>query len=261
MGSTLIGPACAVAIAVVAWRAGSLSASGAVAAVVVGSTAMLAGWPWGLFLVGWFAIATIASRVGRTAKQQRTGDVVAKGGTRDAVQVLANGGVYGAAALVAILHPDMAGVAAVGAAGALVAAGADTLATETGTLWRGQPFSLRTFTGVPTGTSGAVSVPGTAGLLLAAVGLALLATWVGLIASSAVPAVIMAGAAGAMADTLVGAWWQARRWCPVCARETEQVVHQCGTGTRHHAGLAWLTNDVVNALCTLVGAVLAIRLS
>ncbi|WP_353268345.1 DUF92 domain-containing protein, partial [Gemmatimonas sp.] len=59
---------------------------------------------------------------------------------------------------------------------------------------------------------------------------------------------------GAVVDTVVGAWWQARRWCPSCERETEQHRHRCGTTTVHYRGVSWLGNDAVNLLCTVAGA-------
>lgn len=241
-------------IAGVAWRSGSLSKSGLPAAVLVGGTAMTAGASWGLFLVLWFVSASLASRIGRRTKERATAEVVAKGGQRDAAQVLANGGVFALSAAAALLLPSQAALLAMVGAGALVAAGADTLATETGTLWRGQPWSLRTWSRVPTGSSGAVSVPGTLGMALGAWLLALGAMFTGLIPSDRVFHVTLAGIAGATADTVIGAWWQVRRWCASCERETEQTVHRCGSITRPWRGLSWLDNDLVNFLCTTVGA-------
>jgi uncharacterized protein (TIGR00297 family) len=241
-------------VALLAWRAGSLSGSGAGAALIVGTVCLTAGRAWGVFLVLWFVLASLASKVGQRAKEAATGDVVAKGGPRDALQVLANGGVYAAAALVALVRPELAAVAAALGAAALVAAGADTLATETGTLSKGRPWSLRTGGFVPTGSSGAVSVPGSAGMLLAALGFALSAYGVGLIPMTAVAPVALAGVAGAVVDTIVGAWWQARRWCPSCERETEQARHRCGAATVPYRGVSWLGNDAVNLICTVAGA-------
>lgn len=258
VSTAAIPTAVAAAIALTAYRAGSLTRSGAAAATLVGALALMAGRSWGAFLVAWFVIASVASRIGRGSKQARTGDVVEKGGARDAMQVVANGGVFAAAAVVALWRPESNAAAALAAAGALVAAGADTLATETGTLWRGAPFSLRHWTRVVAGTSGAVSLVGSLGMLGGALSLAVVAALTGLIPSDAVLRLAVAGVAGAVGDTLIGAWWQARRWCPSCERETEQTVHRCGTPTRPCGGVAPLTNDAVNALCTLIGAAAAI---
>jgi uncharacterized protein (TIGR00297 family) len=251
-----VGTGLAALVAGTAWRAGSLSRGGAVAALVTGSIAMSAGRPWGLFLVIWFVSASLASRMGRRTKEAATGDVVAKGGQRDATQVLANGGVFALCALWSFL--DHGTVPAVAGASALVAAGADTLATETGTLWRGRPWSLRTRGPVPTGTSGAVSLPGTFGMVGGALLLAFVASVCGLIGRADIALVALSGVVGAVADTVIGAFWQARRWCPQCERETEQALHRCGVATHPWRGVAWLTNDAVNLACTIIGALYAL---
>jgi uncharacterized membrane protein len=72
--------------------------------------------------------------------------------------------------------------------------------------------------------------------------------------------VAIGGAAGAMADSLLGATLQERRWCDACALATERRVHDCGTRTRLAGGLAWMDNDAVNLLATLTGAVVAATL-
>lgn len=258
--AVVIATAAAMLIAGVAHTAGSLSRSGAIAAAIVGTIAMTAGWSWGLFLVGWFVGASALSRAGRVAKLARTGDVVEKGDRRDAGQVLANGGVFTLAAAVSLWRPEWASLAALAGAGALAAAGSDTAATEVGTLWGGPPWSLRQRAGAVPGTSGAVSRVGTIGMLAAAGALAAMAAAFDLIAWSSAGPVAYAAACGALADTIAGAWLQARRWCPRCARETEQQLHRCGTRTLEAGGLAWLTNDRVNLLCTVVGAGVALAL-
>lgn len=260
--SVLIGCGAAVAIAFVAWRKGSLSGSGAIAAAIGGALSMIAGLPWGIFLVVWFLYASLLSRAGRDAKAARTGEIIAKGGRRDAWQVLANGGVYFVLAAWTV-GTALGGVSggsvdlAVLAAAALVAAGADTTATEVGTWWRGASVSVRTWQQVPAGTSGAVSLMGSLAMVAAAVILAGVAVTAGLIPSPALWVVAAAGVAGAVTDTLLGATLQARRICLRCGKATEQRVHRCGGDTRLAGGLAWMDNDMVNALCTLTAAGIA----
>ncbi len=266
-------------VSVVAWRAGSLRRDGAVAAALVGVLALQVSWGWGIFLIGWFVTASALSRVGRTRKAARTCDIVMKDDRRDAMQVLANGGVFAACALVAVAmrafgadgHSPLAFAAtlpatlpaaleatlAAAAAGSLAAAGADTWATEIGTLWGGSPWSLRDGRRVPAGTSGAVTLTGTLGGLCGALALSGLASVVGVIPPSGIAAVALGGAAGATADTVLGAWGQERRWCPRCASATERGVHVCGTATEHRGGVRRLDNDLVNAVCTLVGAIVS----
>ena len=73
--------------------------------------------------------------------------------------------------------------------------------------------------------------------------------------------VALGGVVGALLDSLLGATVQARRWCAMCARETERAVHDCGTATRPLRGWAWLDNDLVNFLSNAAGGLLAALLS
>ena len=72
---------------------------------------------------------------------------------------------------------------------------------------------------------------------------------------------IVAGIAGALADSLIGATLQERRWCATCDRASERRVHDCGTTTRHGGGREWMDNDLVNLIATFVGAAVAALLA
>lgn len=248
----LLGALLAGAIATVALRARALSRDGAVAATVMGAVATAAGWAWAGVLILFFLLGTAVSRVGAARKARRTAAIVAKGGARDARQVLANGGGFALLALASVAWPWPAWWA--GAIGALAAAASDTFATEIGTLASLPPRSILGRGAVPPGTSGGVSLPGTLGGVLGALLLALpaaaLAGW-GLGAAGLLTA---AGVLGSLADSLLGATLQARRWCGTCEAHTEREVHSCGRATVHAGGVRWLDNDAVNLAATLVGA-------
>ncbi len=255
-------------VALVAVRLGSLSRGGAVAASVIGALALLVSWGWGVFLVSWFALATAISRLGRAKKSARTRGVVVKGDRRDAWQVLANGGVFALCALLTLLVQRSVGGAAdalpmlaVAAAGALAAAGADTWATEIGTLVGGAPWSLRRRAAVPVGTSGAVTLVGTLAAVAGGLLLAAIAALARMYPPALVGAVALAAVVGALADSVLGAWWQERRRCPRCQSDTEQRVHECGADTLRTGGVGPLDNDAVNLCCTIIGAVVALCLS
>jgi uncharacterized protein (TIGR00297 family) len=253
----------AIGIALVARRARALTPDGAVAAAFMGTVAVAAGWGWGILLVAFFLSSTALSRLGASAKAERTGAIVAKGGERDAMQVVANGGVFALAALLALSDTLRAAAdastdarwIALGA-GALAAAASDTWATEVGTLAGGTPRALRGWRRVAPGTSGAVSLAGTLAALAGAGAIALhvrVLGWPGDVAL----AVLAGGVAGSTVDTLLGATIQARRRCPRCDAPTERAVHRCGTATVADGGLAWLDNDLVNLACTIAGGLLA----
>lgn len=258
IGRALAGLALAAAISIVARRARSLTSSGAIAATAIGTLAIAAGWSWGALLIVYFATSTALSHLGKASKERRTASVVAKGGARDATQVLANGAMFAAAALVATMRPDVRWIAL--GAGSLAASAADTWATEIGTLYGGNPRSILTWRIVPVGTSGGVSAIGSLAAVAGAVFVALvIATlgWTSIVARG----VMIGGVAGALADSLLGATIQSRRWCDTCARETERTVHDCGTPTHNRRGLAWLDNDLVNFLSNVAGALVAAALS
>lgn len=246
-----VGVLSASLVAGVAYQLNTLSRSGALAAVTVGSMAVGGGWNFAVLLLVFFASASILTRYQARFKEARTTDIIAKGAARDAIQVFANGGVFAAALLIALLSAQPA--AAFAAVGALAAATADTWATEIGSLSRRPPRSILTGQTVPTGTSGGVTALGG---LAAAAGALFIGTiaWSGGMPSQIVPAAITGGLAGAAADSIVGASMQVRRWCKSCKAFTEREVHTCGNRTDQASGVSWLDNDMVNVLCTLVGA-------
>jgi uncharacterized protein (TIGR00297 family) len=257
LARALIGAVLSAFVALAARGTRTLGTSGAIVGALVGTISIAAGWSWGMLLLAFFASASALSSLGGRKKAERVGPIVEKGGERDAGQVLANGGVFAVAALGSLLAPSPIWYAI--GAGALAASTADTWATEIGTLERGDPISIISGRRVAPGTSGGITLVGTA----AGVGGALFIGAVAALANWQAPfaAVALGGVAGALADSLLGATLQSRRWCELCATATERLVHTCGTPTRHAAGLAGFDNDAVNAACSTVGALVALLLS
>jgi uncharacterized protein (TIGR00297 family) len=251
----LVGLVLAAAIALLAMRARALSRTGAAAAALVGTTCIAAGWGWGALLLLFFGASSALSRHRLNTKEERTAAIVAKGGERDAAQVLANGAPFALAALGSLVWPS-AGWYALGA-GALAAATSDTWATEIGTLAAHPPRSIIGWRRVPPGTSGGVSLPGTLAAVAGAGFIALASAVVGW-PSSAAWAALVGGFAGSTADSLLGATLQARRWCSRCMAATERTTHGCGQTTVPSGGLAWLDNDRVNFLSGLIGAMVGV---
>ena len=253
----MTGGLLAIGISLLALRARSLTFTGALAAAVVGTLAMAAGWSWGILLISFFVTASALSRLGAQRKAELVGAVTEKAGQRDAIQVLSNGGVFAVSSLGYLLVPSPLWYAT--GIGALAASTADTWGTEVGTLLGGQPVSVISGRTVAPGTSGGVTLTGTlaslTGALFIGAGAAL--------ASLPVPfaAIALGGIAGALADSLLGATLQVRRWCDLCATATERRVHSCATPTRHAGGLAGFDNDAVNAVSSGVGALVALLLS
>jgi uncharacterized protein (TIGR00297 family) len=245
----------AVAVAMGAYAVGSLSRSGTVAAIVVGTLTFGIGGPLpGVLLLLFFISSSILSRVGGLRKR-KVAAAFAKGGRRDHGQVMANG------ALAALLSVGFGltgnPVWLAGLTGALAAVNADTWATELGVLARQGPRLITTGVRMEPGTSGAVSVLGVAAALAGA----LLISMPAAVAAHAPVLALIAtsgGLAGSLFDSLLGATVQAIYICPACAKETERhPVHSCGTPTVPLRGWRWLDNDGVNFAASLVGMVLS----
>jgi uncharacterized protein (TIGR00297 family) len=243
------------------WQ-GALSAGGWLGAVVVGTlTAGLGGWDWGLLVIVFFVSSSGLSRLGARRKAGFVAGQWEKGSRRDWGQVMANGGLVSLLAVLYLLWPAPAWWAA--AVGVLATVTGDTWATEVGVLSRSQPWLITTARRVPAGVSGGVTLLGSAAALLgsavigfAALGLAWLMrhqaqAW-------APAAALTGGAAGVLLDSLLGATLQSIWWCPRCRIETERRVHICGTLTVPLRGWRWLNNDMVNALSSAAGGLVAV---
>ena len=238
-----------------AYAVGALSASGMVAAGVLGGVTFgLGGLRPSLLLLWFFLSSSLLTRLFRKRKKSVNLEY-AKGGARDLTQVLANGGVAGVALVVYVLGGLQPALYAF--AGALAVANADTWATELGVLSRRPPRLITNGRTVPAGTSGAVSGVGFLAALAGAGTIACLAGWL-FADTHLLLAAMIAGFLGSSLDSYLGACCQRVYYCPECQRETEKhPLHSCGATTEVFRGPGWLNNDTVNALATLFGSVLA----
>ena len=243
-------------------RTRALTAGGGAAAFGIGTLTYASGeLPFTLVLLAFFLPSVALSRLGRARKRALID--VGKSGPRDALQVLANGGVATACAVAFARTRDQRWARAF--AGAYAAATADTWATEIGTLARGRPRSIFTLRPVATGISGGVTAAGTAAEFAGAAWLSLCALVC--LRTPARPAgvrdlltVAAAGVAGASVDSVLGGSLQELRYCAACDRACETNPHACGAPTVAVRGVPGVSNDIVNLLATVAGAALAFTL-
>ncbi len=169
------------AAAAAGYAAKSVGRSGAIGGAIIGMAIFLAlGWQGWTLLFVTFLAATIATRTGRARKQQ-LGIAEERGGRRGAGNAIANTGVAAIAATLAGLdvHPGAAQLAFVTA---LVAGGSDTIASEMGKAYGRRTYSITSLSRVAPGTSGAMSIEGTAAGVIGAIGLSGVAIALGLLA-------------------------------------------------------------------------------
>lgn len=198
-----------VLVAIAGYAARTVTTSGAVCGALLGITIVLSvGWGGWVLLLATFGLAVVTSRVGWRRKTA-LGIAEERGGRRGGGNAFANTGVAAAAAALASLsyaeHPALIAFVA-----ALAAGGSDTVASEIGKAWGTRTLLVPTFRRVPPGTSGAISLEGTAAGLAAAVALAALAVSFGLVHLKTVPILVAGATIGAFAESAMGATLEGR---------------------------------------------------
>lgn len=110
----------------------------------------------------------------------------------------------------------------------------DTSASEVGKAYGKRTFLITTLKAVPRGTEGAVSLEGTLAGIVASVAIALIAWTVGLITPVGIGVCIISAFIATNVESVIGATVQEK--------------------------INWLTNEIVNIINTLVGAIVAIAI-
>ena len=248
-----------IVVALAYWR-GSLSRSGAAAALMVGTLIFgFGGLAWGVLLVLFFVSSSLFSHFKEEEKKQAA-EKFDKGHRRDMGQVLANGGLGSLIALFSILFPSMTWFPLY--IGVIATVTADTWATELGTLARTPPRLITSGQVVEVGTSGGVSLLGTAVSLTGGLIVGLVAGLLDPTLNLIIAVIIGAsgGLAGSLIDSFLGATVQQIYYCDHCQKDTERKIHKCGHETRPLRGWSWLNNDLVNLLASAAGGVVAVIL-
>lgn len=266
MGDWLVGMLCSGLVAWVAWRKRSLSVSGAIAALIVGTILFATGsLAWFGSMIFFFVSSSLLTRWRHRDKAQAEA-AYEKSGRRDAGQVVANGGLATLLCLIFAWTREPLWLYLF--VGVMATVTADTWATEIGGQSRQKPYSILSGRRVEPGTSGGITL---VGLLASAAGGTLIGAAIWFFAWISGEALIIqtgwwwqwlmaglfGGLLGSLVDSLLGAAWQRKNRCIVCAKELEAAVH-CGQSTQHSRGFLWLGNDAVNLLSSAAGGVVAL---
>jgi uncharacterized protein (TIGR00297 family) len=163
-----------------------------------------------------FAVTLAATRTGKRRKQELS--AAEKSAGRSASQVMANLGV---AMLILVVAPSTGVVLALAA---LAEAAADTSSSEIGMAFPGRTIMITTGKSVTSGIDGGISLVGSFAAIGAAAVIAIAALVLGLIPSRLASIVIVAGVAGMLFDSLLGALFERKGYL------NNDAVNLMGTG-------------------------------
>ena len=195
-------------VAAAGYRARTVSASGAIAGATIGCVIFCAlGWQGWMMLFVTFLAAAMATRMGFQRKML-LGIAEERGGRRGAGNAIANTGVAAIAAVLAVasIHAEAARWVF---AAALAAGGSDTIASEIGKAWGRTTWSITALAPVPPGTSGAMSMEGTAAGIFGAILLGAIAILLKLVPGTALAVIVIASTIGALIESGLGATLEA----------------------------------------------------
>ncbi|MBN1317950.1 MAG: DUF92 domain-containing protein, partial [Anaerolineales bacterium] len=244
----LIGLLISGAIGFAGYTKKALNISGVIGAILVGTLIYgLGGWQWGLLLVSFFIGSSLLSRF-KEREKTALAEKFAKGHERDLGQTLANGGLGALLAIASILvDTSYQPVLFAAFIGAMATVNADTWATEIGVLSAHQPRMITNGQPVQVGTSGGITILGTAATVVGSAFIGSMAIVFSLLGGGSMLSTsqifligTISGLAGAFFDSFLGATIQAIYYCDHCKKETEKTIHICGESTRMIRGWKWL---------------------
>ncbi len=191
------------------------------------------GWRGWLAVVLYLALGSAVTRLG-LARKRAAGLAEKRDGRRGPENVWGSAATGALLALMTTLPGAPQGLLLTGFVASFAAKLGDTCGSEIGKRWGRRTVSLTRLRPVPAGTEGAVSLEGTVASLVGAAVFAGLAVALGLLPPSLVPALTLVAWLATLIESLIGAELQPR--------------------------LAWLSNEAVNGLMTLLAALLAMGL-
>jgi len=230
-----------------------LNKSGVLASIPIGYIIyVFGGVEYFILLLVFYLTSGMATklRVRRIGK-----DVMDKDWIRSWKNVTANGTAAVIISLLSIMGFDRGQITAA-YLGAVGTAFADTLATEVGLLYPGEPRLITNMRKALRGTPGAVSPYGYLGGIIALLILVLSSMVAGIAGLKIVIATMISGLLGMTIDSVLGATIQSKYRCVVCGKLTENRIH-CGRAAERVEGISFIDTHVVNLISTISGAAIA----
>ncbi|MBC8986837.1 DUF92 domain-containing protein [Pedobacter sp. N36a] len=202
-----------VVLMVVCVKIRKLTFYAAVTATILGFLVALASGLKGISMLAAFFILSVLATSHKKAEKLKVHPAESAGSPdgektgRDSWQVLANGGVAGITALLALLNPENSGYYLLMMAASLASALADTLSSELGILYGSRFFNVITFKKEAKGLDGVISIEGT---IIGAIGAGIIALIYAGFGQAAL-IVAAAGILGNLTDSIIGALLERRK--------------------------------------------------
>jgi len=208
-------------------RIKKLTMSAAFAGAVIGVLVFSGAAFTGIAMMAAFFILGTAATSFQAKNKTSTGIAEVNNGRRDTGQVLANAGVAGILGIYIYLLPEQTHTFRLMMAASFSAAAADTLSSELGNVFGSRYYNIITFKKDQRGLNGVISAEGTAAGIAGSIIIAIIYS-VGFGWSLDFLWIVIAGTAGNLADSVLGATAERKRY---------------------------LDNNAVNFLNTFIGAV------
>ncbi|WP_255145710.1 DUF92 domain-containing protein [Synechococcus sp. ATX 2A4] len=193
------------------------------------------GWRGWLAVVAYLALGSLVTRLGLRQKQ-RQGLAEARGGRRGPENVWGSAATGAVLALLTTVPGAPVPLLLLGFGASFAAKLADTCGSEIGKRWGRHTVLITSLRPVPAGTEGAISLEGSVASLVGSAVMVLVLKLLGLLGT--VPALLLALWVGVLA-TLLESW----------------------IGATLQGRVAWLTNELVNGIQTLLAALIAMGLA
>ena len=191
-------------------------------------------WQGYLVVMFYFLVGSAITRVGM-AEKMAAGIAENRGGKRGPENVWGSALIATICAIATIVFPEYKSLFFIGYVASFATKLSDTCASEIGKVYGKKTFLITTFQPVPKGTEGAVSLEGTLAGIIASVVIALLAWSIDMINVMAIAICIVSAFVATNLESVIGATLQEK--------------------------FDWLTNEVVNIINTLIGALCAVLLA
>ena len=204
--------------------------NGAILGILVWGTL---GWRGYLVVVFYFIVGSGLTFV-RMEQKEAEGIAEERSGTRGAGNVWSSALAATICAIATLFYPSFRELFVLGYVASFCTKLSDTTASEVGKAYGKTTYLITTLKSVPRGTEGAVSLEGTVAGIAGSIALAVIAWAIGMISPIGIVWCVIAAFIATTIESLIGATLESR--------------------------FNWLTNDLVNLINTLIGAILSILL-